>query len=38
MGGSMLSLVVDPTIIYKAGLYFQWAAFSGQTAYHPNRP
>jgi hypothetical protein len=34
MGGSMLSLVIDPIIIYKAGLHFQQGALSGEAAYH----
>lgn len=38
MGGSMLSLVVDPTIIYKADLHFQQGAFLGETAYHTVAP
>jgi hypothetical protein len=34
----MLSLVVDPTIIYKADLHFQQGAFPGEAAYHPANP
>jgi hypothetical protein len=33
----MLSLVIDPTIIYKADLHFQQGAFPGEAAYHTVR-
>lgn len=38
MGGNMLYLVIDPSIIYKAGLHFQQGAFPDKTAYHPPVP
>jgi hypothetical protein len=33
----MLSLVIDPTIIYKADLHFQQGAAAGETVYHQPR-